>query len=153
VHIPEKSEVERASGKLSRSVAGRLLNVSWFENLGDPRRKIAAWRKEYNEARSPSTVGYYARHLLPWRGSALRATPAEATPPQEMRMSHDPPCRFGGQTTRMMGFADIFNCTDGAPGHSVESNEAGRRKHHLGSGAARAESQCARSDHAGIANE
>jgi len=61
------------------------LNVSWFENLWDARRKIAAWRKEYNEERPHSSLGYqtpakYARQLLPSTGSALRATPAEGTP-------------------------------------------------------------------------
>jgi hypothetical protein len=34
------------------------LNVSWFENLFDARRKIAAWQKEYNEERPHSSLGY-----------------------------------------------------------------------------------------------
>ena len=34
------------------------LNVSWFQNLFDARRKIAAWRKEYNEQRPHSSLGY-----------------------------------------------------------------------------------------------
>jgi putative transposase len=44
------------------SFHGRLreecLNVSWFQNLFDARRKIAAWRKEYNEERPHSSLGY-----------------------------------------------------------------------------------------------
>ena len=32
--------------------------VSWFQNLFDARRKIAAWRKEYDEERPHSTLGY-----------------------------------------------------------------------------------------------
>ena len=63
------------------------LNVSWFENLWDARRKIAAWRKEYNEERPHSSLGYqtpaeYARQLAASTGSvALRATtPPEAAP-------------------------------------------------------------------------
>jgi len=32
--------------------------VSWFQNLFDARRKIAAWRKEYNEERPHSSLGY-----------------------------------------------------------------------------------------------
>jgi len=44
------------------SFNGRLreecLNVSWFENLFDARRKIAAWMKEYNEERPHSSLGY-----------------------------------------------------------------------------------------------
>jgi hypothetical protein len=32
--------------------------VSWFQNLFDARRKIAAWRKEYNEERPHSSLQY-----------------------------------------------------------------------------------------------
>ena len=34
--------------------------MSWFQNLFDARRKIAAWRKEYNEERSHTSLGYRA---------------------------------------------------------------------------------------------
>ena len=34
------------------------LNVSWFQNLFDAKRKIAAWRTEYNEERPHSSLGY-----------------------------------------------------------------------------------------------
>ena len=34
------------------------LNVSWFANLWDARRKIAAWQEEYNERRPHSSLGY-----------------------------------------------------------------------------------------------
>ena len=41
---------------------GRLreegLNVSWFQNLFDARRKVAAWRKEYNEEGPHSSLSY-----------------------------------------------------------------------------------------------
>ena len=44
------------------SFHGRLreecLAMSWFQNLFDARRKIAAWRKEYNEERPHSSLGY-----------------------------------------------------------------------------------------------
>jgi putative transposase len=84
VHIqPGKPQqngyVESFNGKLR----DECLNVSWFENLWDARRKITAWRKEYNEERPHSSLGYqtpaeYARQLLASSGSALRATPDEA---------------------------------------------------------------------------
>lgn len=49
------------NGRLE-SFNGRLreecLNLSWFQNLFDARRKIAAWRKEYNEERPHSSLGY-----------------------------------------------------------------------------------------------
>jgi hypothetical protein len=34
------------------------LRVSWFQNLFEARRQIAAWRKEYNEERPHSSLGY-----------------------------------------------------------------------------------------------
>jgi putative transposase len=44
------------------SFHGRLreecLRVSWFQNLFDARRKIAAWRIEYNQERPHSSLGY-----------------------------------------------------------------------------------------------
>lgn len=44
------------------SFNGRLreefLRVSWFENLFDARRKTADWRKDYNEQRPHSSLGY-----------------------------------------------------------------------------------------------
>ncbi len=32
--------------------------VSWFQNLFDAQRKIAAWRTDYNEQRPHSSPGY-----------------------------------------------------------------------------------------------
>ena len=84
VHIqpgkPQQSGyVESFNGKLR----DECLNLSWFENLWDARRKIAAWQKEYNEERPHSSLKYqtpaeYARQLLDSSGSALRATPDES---------------------------------------------------------------------------
>ena len=34
------------------------LNISWFLNLADARRKIESWRKEYNTERPHSSLGY-----------------------------------------------------------------------------------------------
>ena len=59
VHIEPGKPVQNAH---EESVPGRLreecLNGSWFGNLFGARRKIAAWRKEYNEERPHSSLGY-----------------------------------------------------------------------------------------------
>ena len=59
VHIQPGKPTQNAR---LESFNGRLreecLNVSWFENLFDARRKIAAWRQEYNEERPHSSLGY-----------------------------------------------------------------------------------------------
>jgi putative transposase len=39
-------------------LAPNSLNTSWFWNLFDARRKIAAWQKSYNFTRPHSALGY-----------------------------------------------------------------------------------------------
>ena len=58
--------------------------MSWFQNLFDARRKIAAWRTEYNEERPHSSLGYQtprefadkaaARFYIAEAGKEARAT-------------------------------------------------------------------------------
>lgn len=59
IHIQPGKPTQNAKAE---SFQGRLrdefLNVSWFWNLWDARRKIAAWREEYNRERPHSSLGY-----------------------------------------------------------------------------------------------
>ena len=50
----QNGRLESFNGKLREE----CLNVSWFQNLFDARRKISAWRTEYNEQRPHSSLGY-----------------------------------------------------------------------------------------------
>jgi putative transposase len=50
----QNGRIESFHGKLR----DEFLNVSWFHNLFDARRKIALWRREYNEERPHSSLGY-----------------------------------------------------------------------------------------------
>jgi len=50
----QNAYVESFHGKLR----DECLNASWFGNLWDARRKIGAWREEYNEERPHSSLGY-----------------------------------------------------------------------------------------------
>lgn len=50
----QNGHVESFHGKLR----DECLSVSWFENLFEARRKIAAWRAEYNRERPHSSLGY-----------------------------------------------------------------------------------------------
>ena len=50
----QNARVESFHGRLREE----CLAVSWFQNLFDARRKIATWRKEYNEERPHSSLGY-----------------------------------------------------------------------------------------------
>ena len=50
----QNARVESFHGRLREE----CLNVNWFQNLFDARRKIAEWRVEYNEERPHSSLGY-----------------------------------------------------------------------------------------------
>jgi len=88
VHIqPGKPQQNGHVESFHARLRDECLNVSWFENLWDARRKIAAWRKEYNEERPHSSLGYqtpaeYARQLAAATGSVPvpGTTPPAAAP-------------------------------------------------------------------------
>jgi putative transposase len=76
----QNGRVESFNGRLREE----CLNLSWFQNLFDARRKIAAWRKEYNEERPHSSLGYQTPREFAARvgaaeaDSALRAASSSA---------------------------------------------------------------------------
>jgi putative transposase len=73
----QNARVESFHGRLREE----CLSVSWFQNLFDARRKIAAWRKEYNEERPHSSLGYQ--------------TPKEFAAAQAAGQSNTAPSPFG----------------------------------------------------------
>ena len=73
----QNGHVESFHGKLR----DECLNASWFGNLWDARRKIAAWKKEYNEERPHSALGYVAPREFARRMAALRSPTAPCAPP------------------------------------------------------------------------
>ena len=68
----QNAHVESFHGKLR----DECLNASWFQNLWDARSKIAAWRKEYNEERPHSSLGYATPSAFARRMAALRSPTA-----------------------------------------------------------------------------
>lgn len=50
----QNAHVESFHGKLREE----CLRISWFQNLFDARRKIAFWRRDYNEQRPHSSLNY-----------------------------------------------------------------------------------------------
>ena len=75
VHIQPGKPTQNAR---IESFHGRLreecLALSWFQNLFDARRKVAAWRKEYNEERPHSSLGYQTpKEFAAQAGSFYRA--------------------------------------------------------------------------------
>ena len=73
----QNAHVESFHGKLR----DECFNASWFQNLWDARRKIAAWRKEYNEARPHSSLGYVAPAAFAQQIAAFRSPTAPCVPP------------------------------------------------------------------------
>jgi len=67
----QNGHIESFNGKLR----DECLNVSWFWNLFDARRQIAAWRMEYNSERPHSALGY----LTPAEFAARAASPSPAS--------------------------------------------------------------------------
>lgn len=87
VHIRPGKPTENA---YVESFHGRLrdecLNVSWFWNLFDARKKIACWQRAYNSARPHSSLGYRTpdEFAQQWRAASPSGSSdrAERQPPQ-----------------------------------------------------------------------
>ncbi len=52
------------------------LNASWFRNLFEARKRIGAWKEEYNEERPHSSLGYLTPREFARRIAALRSPTA-----------------------------------------------------------------------------
>jgi putative transposase len=69
IHIqPGKPTQNGGMESFNGKLRDECLNVSWFWNLFDARRKISAWKTEYNSRRPHSSLGYltpdeFARRL------------------------------------------------------------------------------------------
>jgi putative transposase len=51
----QNSYIESFNGRFR----DECLNANWFENLADARRKIEAWRQDYNQQRPHSSLAYH----------------------------------------------------------------------------------------------
>jgi putative transposase len=82
VHVEPGRPVQNA---YVESFHGRLreecLNASWFGNLFEARRKIATWRKEYNEERPHSSLRCRTPAEFVQQIAALRSPTTPCEPP------------------------------------------------------------------------
>jgi putative transposase len=93
----QNAQVESFHGRLR----DECLNVSWFWNLFDARRKLAAWREEYNQRRPHSALGYltpeeFARQCLAspsCAGSSAAANRRQGDPAGSLRSALTPAAR------------------------------------------------------------
>ena len=87
----QNGRLESLNGKLR----DEFLNVSWFRNLFDARRQAKAWRKDYNEVRPHSSLGYRTPRDFAGEASALDLSSAERRKePQTPAPSSVPPSRL-----------------------------------------------------------
>ena len=97
----QNARVESFNGRLREE----CLRLSWFENLFEARRKIVAWRVEYNERRPHSSLGYRTpKEFATWRGrlrTAALTRLRRPQPPKHRRSatSYDPRAEKGGRST------------------------------------------------------
>jgi putative transposase len=84
----QNGRVENFHGKLR----DECLRVSWFGNLFEARRKIVAWRAEYNQERPDSSLGYRTPAEFGAKCAAKKAVEKTvASPPwKTLRVSHFP---------------------------------------------------------------
>ena len=67
----QNGRVESFQGKFR----DECLNVSWFRNLWEAREKVEAWRREYNQARPHSSLGYRTPEAFAAEAAAPPASP------------------------------------------------------------------------------
>jgi putative transposase len=91
IHIQPGKPIQNAHvGSFNGRLRDECLNVSWFWNLFDARRKIELWRKDYNGHRPHSSLGYrtpeeFARQVAPSPSASSPSAPPNSPQGQALR--------------------------------------------------------------------
>ena len=93
----KNGRVESFQGKFR----DECLNVSWFRNLWEAREKVESWRKEYNQTRPHSNLGYQPPEAF------AAGTAPPASPPHS---GGNPQCR--GESSLEFYEFRIRKCAD-----------------------------------------
>jgi putative transposase len=80
----QNGRVESFHGKLR----DECLNVSWFQNLFDARRKLARWKREYNQERPHSSLAYQT----PYEFARAVASPSRISNNRSGELASRQPC-------------------------------------------------------------
>ncbi len=112
----QNARVESFHGRLREE----CLAVSWFENLFDARRKIAARRKEYNEDRPHSSLGYRTPAAF---AAALRTEKICGKGAPWKSQKSDFPTALGNPA-EPAGFPLSYSSGDGSPSTAAEVKRA-----------------------------
>jgi putative transposase len=125
----QNARIESFHGRLREE----CLNASWFQNLFDARRKIAAWRQEYNEERPHSSLGYltpkeFATSMRAAEsGSALLAPPSSAANPEVTQNPKTDTAEIRGKLGRKSGRGDEDDAQEWSYGRANRGGTAASR--------------------------
>ena len=87
----QNGRLESLNGKLR----DEFLNVSWFRNLFEARHQAKAWRKDYNEVRPHSSLGYRSpEQFAAWAANQGLSSAERRKEPQTPAPSSAPPTRL-----------------------------------------------------------
>src|SRR5712692_5121048 len=117
----QNGRVESFHGRLREE----CLNVSWFQNLFDAKRKIAAWRTEYNEERPHSSLGYKTpKEFAAAQAAGFHTAEREARDSNAVLAPRAPPSRLNPEMERKKVVVFLRDRKLGA-GHPVTGFRAG----------------------------
>ena len=101
----QNGRVESFQGKFR----DECLNVSWFRNLWEAREKVETWRREYNQVRPHSSLGYQTPESLRGGRGAASVSPHAGGNLQDGRKQHG-----GIYESRISQCAELGGSSEGA---------------------------------------
>jgi putative transposase len=103
VHIqPGKPTQNGGMESFNGKLRDECLNVSWFWNLFDARKKISTWRSEYNSHRPHSSLGYLTPDEFARKWQASFLPEAKSMAGGQPRQGNPDGLRFAPALTRLL---------------------------------------------------
>jgi putative transposase len=103
VHIqPGKPTQNGGMESFNGKLRDECLNTSWFWNLFDARRKISAWKTEYNSRRPHSSLGYLTPDEFTQRWKAASLSGTESMAVDQPRQSNPGGLRYAPALTQLL---------------------------------------------------
>jgi putative transposase len=103
VHIqPGKPTQNGGMESFNGKLRDECLNVNWFWNLFDARRKISDWKTEYNSRRPHSSLGYLTPNEFARQWKAASLSGEESMAVDQPRQGNPDGLRFAPALTRLL---------------------------------------------------
>jgi putative transposase len=108
VHIqPGKPTQNGGMESFNGKLRDECLNVNWFWNLFDARRKISDWKTEYNSRRPHSSLGYLTPNEFAAQWKAASLSGKEGMAVDQPRQGNPDGLRFAPTLTRLIPGQEI----------------------------------------------